>query len=451
MTAKIILEQLNVSISSCPKPKSSPPDRISPANDVDFAVNTVEDHRMLSSNSEIFFSGETYVVKFASPFKQDNRQTVIVLIGPLGWNVFIATLSTTLGIICVLKLSSNGTIRTESIISAVVRPLLDQCEERKLPSERIYFRIILLTWLFYCLLITETYRSELISHMMKRTDKLWMKTIQEIATDTTHHLIQLGSRQGYKFMSESILYSEAINSVKEERKKKFTILIQKINDTVNWLRSQKRKRMNKEIAEGSAIIIGDSFMVELFSDVVEDISGSRFYEPSEEGLPSKIFWSVKYGPLQESILNMLKWLRDNGILDHFRYQQNSVDRSILKFQTNSLFVNVTFRSDLESDVVKREETLKMKHIGIIILLLGFGLLLSSISLTIESAVSLFRGTTVSQLNQVRMSDRFRFHALRTIVTIDEPRIISADVLVARSAVQHYTEESSGRQLIPCHM
>jgi hypothetical protein len=398
LITKVILEQLNVSVSSCPDPASYPPDRF-PISDLNFAVSTAENHKMRSWNSEIFYSGETFVVKFASAFQRNSRQSVFVLIGPIGWKVFIVTVCTAVSIIWILWVSSKlyDSLKIESVISAVLRPLLDQCEERKLPTGRFYFRLILLTWLFYCLLVTETYRSELISHMMKHPKQIWMNTFEELSEDTADKcmVVGVGSRPGQDF--EDIILSEAINSLTEKRKRRFLAILRKKNHTIDRIIALNRTKADKEIAEGSAIIIGDLFIIELFSDALETLAGARFYEPSSEGLPRKIFWSVKYGPFQESILGILKWLRDFGILRHFLSQQDIIDRSILDLQVTQFFINVELRTDLESDVARKEETLKLKHVRITILLLLIGLLFSSVSLMIEMVICTCKASAVSVL------------------------------------------------------
>jgi hypothetical protein len=386
LAVKVILEHLNLSVSSCQGPVSVAKEDIA-ANDLSFLVNTIEDHKLRSKYSDIFYSGEVFFVQFASAFHQISRQSLFALIGPLGWKVLIATFLTGVSIICILRVLSNvlESLRIEPIISTVVRPLLDQCEERKLPSEKIYFRLILLTWLFYCLIVTETYRSELISHMMKRHEKFWMEKFQEIAEDPTQIVVNLGTRPGHIVLNK-LLYSEFENSKKGERRNHFQTILRKLNESVSFLSTLNRTFPDKEFRDGTVIAMGDRFIVESFSDTLEKIVGSRYYELSMERIISKVYWSVKYGPRQGLIISLLQWLRDCGFLAHFRDQQDTVDRAVINHQTMDLFKNAGFHLDVESDVARQEETLKMRHVEVVILLLGFGFVASVVAFCTEGLI-----------------------------------------------------------------
>jgi len=407
MIVSLIIKHLNVSISACPEPEPLSEDFEA---DIEFAVNTKEDFNELSKSSELFYSHETFIIKFASTyFMSGRRSSLTVLIGPLGFNVFVGTVTTLLVIITLLSIFTKliePSITFDSVTSVVLRPLLDQCEERRLPSIKAYFRLILSTWLFYCLLVTDTYRSELISHMMKGQKKYWLREFKDI-TNPDCHITNFGNRPGQYPNSKDIIKSEMMNSVTLERRDKFSAILDNVNRTTEHLTQIHKLRGEKEyydyliksIQTGAMLMIGDVFILKGFSDAAELLVGSRFYELSEEYIPNKIFWSVRQSPVQQSVISLLKRLRDSGTLQFFAAQDDSIHKAVINIQFKTTFSKGLKPESGVVSVRKRGtvETLKLRHVRTVCGILILGLIFSFAVLIVENIFKCFRKTRVQPI------------------------------------------------------
>ncbi|OXA42630.1 hypothetical protein Fcan01_22528 [Folsomia candida] len=395
MTLKVIMSHLNVSYSKCPKGDSAH------HVDINWSVDTFQKQLDRRKGSELFWSGNIVQVKFMSCRRVNRFLTFLLLVGPLGFNIFLATLVLiavhilTLGLTLNLELKlvgSNGNTNNinskdqyTTISSVVVRPLLDQCEERHqtLPSIKFYFRLILCNWLFYCLIITDTYRSSLVSYLMRPQIGIsWLKTFPELKTDQERRrILALGFRPGQTTSIDEFINSE-IESCRHTNPKRVELLqhiLQEIADT-KALADEKLYDINKQFTSGNMILVADSFLLSACARGFERFVGGRFYELSTESISNRVYWTVSPGPFQRRVTKVMRRLRDAGILDHFQGQQDLIDYSLLFHQLTRNFLSnkdghETRRSqqELVSELAGNgPQSLKLKHIYALLLLLLIG-------------------------------------------------------------------------------
>lgn len=126
------------------------------------------------SACDLFLTGEDLEIGFLVPVHLAGLDfNFNGILGPIGLPVAIWTLGFA-GIMILFFYTSLkfGSIVTEFSLNVyfsmetVLRPLLDQCQE-KLGVKSDFFRIALAPWLFYCLIISETYRGELVSYLVR--------------------------------------------------------------------------------------------------------------------------------------------------------------------------------------------------------------------------------------------------------------------------------------------
>jgi hypothetical protein len=389
------LEYLNLSISTCAPiiDSHSLLGKVT-LTDIEFAIDISRGYLRSSRSSILFDPGETFIVRFASAYKKGYHSALSAFIGPIGWNVFMTTalmaalmvLLLWVTLYCTSRLYHCRHIPIVSVVSVVYRPLLDQCEEKRLPSQSHYFRIILITWLCYCLLITETYRSELISHMTKPLTKYWMDTFDELANASGSTIKFFRERNGEQSSTLYILSAQTISKI-ERRRRIFNAIGSRFERY--QLENKTQAEEDNEIEEGIAVFLGDSFILSIFAKVSATKLNAWFYRTSSEGIKTEVFWSVRYGPNQNSILETLKWLKEYGILSWFRKQQDSVDAVLIKrFVKRTFFKNPL---DLDYDVRSKDETLKFKHVKALLLVLIGGLSLGSV-LWIGEQLHMFKCT-----------------------------------------------------------
>lgn len=303
------------------------------------------------------------------------------LIDPLGWNIFIATLlltaAVTVSLFASVKLGkTSNQIKLYLIAETVLRPLLDQCDEDKVTGKNVKLRIIFLSWLFYCLIITATYRSELISHLMKPPVGQWLETFQDLAGDKERYISQLGSRAGQSVQLYQVLATEFDKGVTTKKSEMFRMLYKRL------YRSEGSIFPN--MSQGTVNILSDSFILSRFCDEFEQKYGIRYYDLSQESLLSYVFWSVKNGPFQKEILEIFKWLRDSGILNLYNEQQDYIDKIVIK-QSIKLAIFNTKHFEKWNNMEEKEimefrngpKTLKMQHIYILVIILVVGFTFTS--------------------------------------------------------------------------
>lgn len=287
---------------------------------------------------------------------------------------------------CTGVATNSAKTRRLAISSVVIRPIFDQCEERHetLPSTKFYFRLILCTWLFYCLIITDTYRSELISYLMRPQIGIsWLKKFSLLRPD--QHFLRFGFRPGQTTSVNEFVQAE-IESCRETEPKRAQFLEQILQGISQTSKLMKEKKLDvlKTFSVGGFIAFGDSFLLLSCIRVFERIVGGRFYEVSTDSVENRLYWAVSPGPWHTGVIGTMRRLRDGGILNYFAAQQDVVDYSLVG---DDLIRN--FFSKKEGDETKRDQrdimqelaasgvqVLKVKHIYALLLLLVMGWVVS---------------------------------------------------------------------------
>lgn len=127
--------------------------------------------------SDLFPTGNTKEIGFLIPVDRQGLDFRGIL-GPIGVKVLIWTLSFAIGLTIFLYQIVQAAVQMRTCgklisfytsVELVIRPLLDQCLER-LPLNEEFFRYALSPWLFYSLIISEMYRGELVSYLVRPPD-----------------------------------------------------------------------------------------------------------------------------------------------------------------------------------------------------------------------------------------------------------------------------------------
>lgn len=150
--------------------------------------------------------------------------------------------------------------------------------------------------------------------------------------------------------------------------------------------------INKEFSLGNMILLADSFLLSACVRGFERFVGGRFYEISTESISNRVYWTVNPGPFQQPVTNVMRRLRDAGIIEHFQRQQDVIDHSLVFQQlTRNFFSN---GDGYETQRTQHElvlelagdgpQILKLKHIYALLLLLLIGWGIGFISFCQES-------------------------------------------------------------------
>lgn len=121
---------------------------------------------------DLFATGHNVEIKFIVPVELHGLVDFRGMLGPISISVMVWTLTFAVGLITFLYVSVTKfglkikwTNSLSVSVELVIRPVLDQCLE-SFPIDDAFLRIVLSPWLFYCLIISETYRGELVSYLM---------------------------------------------------------------------------------------------------------------------------------------------------------------------------------------------------------------------------------------------------------------------------------------------
>lgn len=122
----------------------------------------------LFSPTDMFFTGHSTKTGFLVPVDLQHNLDFEGILGPIGIEVLLWTVGCGFVVTLFFCFSAKFSVRKLGVfysIELVIRPLLDQCQE-KLKYTENFFRIVVSPWLFYCLIISETYRGELVSYLV---------------------------------------------------------------------------------------------------------------------------------------------------------------------------------------------------------------------------------------------------------------------------------------------
>lgn len=124
--------------------------------------------------SDLFSTGHNTETGFLVPVELQGLDFDGIL-GPIGLPVFVWTILCSVGMAIFFNISVTignqvkacaKKVSAYALLELVIRAVLDQCRER-LPLKNNFFRVALSPWLFYCLIISETYRGELVSYLVR--------------------------------------------------------------------------------------------------------------------------------------------------------------------------------------------------------------------------------------------------------------------------------------------
>jgi hypothetical protein len=252
---------------------------------------------------------------------------MVALIRPIGQNIFLANLVLipllTLVIYLYHKISTQTPPKTSSIFGFLLRAHIDQCVDTEHVNKmlgknkmRLDIRALYIFWLFYCLLLTATFKSNLIQELMKPGATLSPETWEELIAERKQRPIvgiDLG-RGGQSFDTMSILEAE-------EEKYHFNKKPSKQN-VFQILLSQYVKRGVKNIEDilvGRLNLCDDGLILRVMFDVLREKYGIFHYKIGRESIRNDIFWGIRHdGEASRKIGTDIKWLADTGIMDHFR-------------------------------------------------------------------------------------------------------------------------------------
>lgn len=377
---------------------------------INFKLITVSiqlEHNPFSSLIQV---GLARQVQFLSARTIDNKVVWASLIGPLGLPVFSASVFLVPLLIFIMhalsqfsKLTGIHHISFDEIGSAIIRPVFDQCLEDQLPSTKLYFRLILAVWLYYCLLVSETYRSELTSHLTKGHEKKWLKKFAEIVQKAEERkLLFIPADIEPNHISELLVVVKSEYEIHNDTDKKYSYIMKQIYDRLNttvselyvWTDKAKFKiwfKIIRSILDGTAGLFGLTSQLTALCEIFETTYGESLYRISDESITTMEMWAVLYGPLHLEILEKVRWLRDMGALAHVFEARADVFRRSAKYTfQHHVFDNLGMQKfnklTIMNESGKGPTVLKVKHIVSVLALGTFGLSLAILIVCLESIV-----------------------------------------------------------------
>lgn len=321
MVVKVLLDHLNMSLTSCGS-KQHPKDRSQ--RDIDFTViSYLQQRQKIDGHATLLHSREMYSIQFASVKSQDLSILFGALVNPIGYEVLVAgfllLLILTVFIAMFYKFKASHSwdrglgefIPTSTDITTfLLRGQIDQCSSCKIASKMMKFsmlRFIYGVWLFYCILITSTYKSKLIHQLMQPTSTITANTFEELLEDPRPIVALGGGRNGFhQNVLDIIVEFGLLNGTKTGD------LFLKIIDRYRG-RSGDNDPMT--LIEGRFNFLDSGARLNLMFSIFEKKFQIENYEISKASFSKPEFWSVKTSWRSKTILATLGQLASSGILD----------------------------------------------------------------------------------------------------------------------------------------
>lgn len=327
MVLKVLAGHLNRSLSSCGSSqfKSAKHDK----HEIDFATVTTLEKRHKYKTWELFHPREQSEVGFAAVRKQDYFSVLVALVKPIGWKIFFATgiliPILTLFVFLYQTMSDNMTLvsrskpETAKISGFLIRAHIDQCVENKnttlIVGKKMDLRILYMSWLFYCLIVTTTYRTNLIQELMKPAATISPETFEELLADPRPFVGFDGGKGGQRVEVGNILASEAIAYSNR-------VISKDGNDNVYKRLGERYKKRGiqgaEDVLETKLNMFDEVDILHEMFEILERKYGIQHYKIAKVSLTNDISWAVKRSQGSARILETLEILATSGILDFYR-------------------------------------------------------------------------------------------------------------------------------------
>lgn len=314
MIVKVLIEHLNLSLTVCGDSQYPPP----PLRHIDFALTRYDQQKEKLGNATLFHSREFYQVTFAAVKTIDVSVLFASLIRPIGWSVFLSSI----GLLLVLSLfiSVYYKLRGSKIITQfltvtyfLLRAHIDQCANRRrtttLLNHHFDLKLIYGTYLFYCILIIATYKSNLVQELMQPSATISANTFEELVLDNKP-LISLGfDRGGQATDLKEFMTMEAT------RNPVFVKLVKK--------RTRGAEHLDPVfIIKGKVNIIDDGTVLTALITMLERKFQITHFRMGKSVVVNPEFWGIKRSRHEDGVVKTLRQLASSGVLDHFKYVFN---------------------------------------------------------------------------------------------------------------------------------
>lgn len=314
MLLKVLVDKHNLTISKCFRNQLSPNRDLW---DVDFAVYTLPQKLYrLSTNYELIHSGEKFVVKFGAVRRYDIAALFLALVRPIGWHVSIVS-AIMLGCltICIFEYRQRSGFLTRSVghlrvAEFLMRAQIDQCITNKqtaiILGMKDNLRFIYATYLFYCILISTAFKTNLILELMQPTATLSPETFQELSADPKG-IYSFDRKRGQKM--------NVVTALEAELEKSQNPAIFK-----NLLQRYILKRVDdiNDILKCKINFLEEADYLEMTFKILKRKYGLQGYKVGRDGLVNDIFWAVKYSEVSSGLVDTLRTISSSGMADHFR-------------------------------------------------------------------------------------------------------------------------------------
>lgn len=242
----------------------------------------------------------------------------VALVRPVGWRVFVCTAVTILVLTAVFKgyhRMSDVQIAPASKIALVLfRSHIDQCTTQteicRILRGKPDLQFLYTVWLFYCLLIAATYRSNLVQQLMKPTSTVSASTFKELLEDGRQIVGLGGKRPGEYPRIKEFIRSEA---EKMETKEGRDVLL-----NILQVYDSDGGRKPDKILSGKINMLEDQVMLEVVFAIMRDRYGVNNFRIAKDVISNEEYWAVKYGPWTKDIVTIIGRLVNGGLTDFFR-------------------------------------------------------------------------------------------------------------------------------------
>lgn len=367
---------------------------------INFKIIVFDEKMRMNKRSYLVSTGLEVSVKFMTPQIIPPRQMWLSLLGPLGFEVFLSVilLIPMLSVITyfgtwihsLYKKSTEKAPTFDDIVSSIFRPLLDQCLE-ELSFRQSYFRIILSAWLFYCLLVSEAYRGELVSHLTKPPKAYYIKTFYDLAF------------KGWKANTPLTTFNKLNQSVLEVSKtlmsaNKTEWNLGKPYNIFHWLSYRLKQWRNQsddfftiQFFHGKVHMIDKEETLHLLANTFASVFDESRYKVSDEALINPEFWSVMPGPFERDMVKDLNWCRDFGIFLYLHKQYRAMADEMGRIKIKGIIHDFTeMNGGLTAWMIETQvkeglgpKKLQLRHYESIFAILAIGYLGSMLILGIE--------------------------------------------------------------------
>lgn len=369
MVIKTILENVNLSADAC-YTRRFPLERS--LRHIEFGVSSLTQQNEKAGIAELIHAREQFQIKFATVKKELFVGYFVSLVSPVGWSVLVASLllGCVIGTLILLhdqvesKICQNRRkIQSQSVFDMLIfllRAFLEQAGEPRREIRHIYA-----IWLSYCLLITATYRSNLTNSLSKPGSVQNIENFQDlVACNKTIAGVGRSGRPGQSSNVRAILAAD--HSISFEERETFKKLEKKY-------RKEKIEPAALDILIGKYNYLDDAALIEPAFGIMEKRYGINIFAVGRVSRVVEEFWAVGYhAPKFREILKTLRDLGQTGIFDHFKKQQELIERVLLQHSLQVILAKVFVKEELDQDEEDSFEDMAEKYERLRLRLAFFG-------------------------------------------------------------------------------